>query len=131
MSADSPQTVFDTIGPETFQRFVHGFYQRVATDDILGPMYPSDDMEGAEERLRLFLQQYWGGPAEYSQQRGHPRLRMRHMPFRIDVHARDRWLDLMAASLEEIPDEELPQAERRALWDHMVRVADMLINAHP
>ncbi len=119
------------VGEETFAKMVAGFYRRVPEDDILGPMYPDDDWEGAEARLRMFLEQYWGGPQDYSIQRGHPRLRMRHNPFTIDVAARDRWLELMISSLDEIPAEELSDAHRAAIWEHMVRVADMLINEHP
>ncbi|HTM85582.1 MAG TPA: globin, partial [Mycobacterium sp.] len=70
-------------GAETFHAVVSRFYQLVAQDAILRPMYPADDMDGAEDRLRMFLEQYWGGPRTYSDQRGHPRLRMRHAPFRI------------------------------------------------
>lgn len=119
------------VGPETFSKIVSGFYRRVPDDDILGPMYPAEDMDGAEDRLRMFLEQYWGGPQDYSQQRGHPRLRMRHVQFPIDMAARDRWLEVMAASMDEIPAEELNDAQRSAMWEHMVRVADMLINKHP
>ncbi|WP_295628936.1 globin [uncultured Corynebacterium sp.] len=116
------------VGAETFAKAVRGFYARVRTDDILGPMYPDDDWEGAERRLLMFLEQYWGGPGTYSAERGHPRLRMRHHPFTVDMAARDRWLELMALSLADIPDDELPKPHRDALWEHMVRVADMLIN---
>lgn len=116
------------VGEDTFAKVVHGFYVRVRDDDILGPMYPADDWDGAERRLRMFLEQYWGGPGTYSAERGHPRLRMRHHPFVVDPGARDRWLELMAASMAEIPDSELPTAHRDAMWEHMVRVADMLIN---
>ncbi|WP_018024432.1 globin [Corynebacterium ulceribovis] len=124
-SADS---LWAAIGPEVFDRMVAGFYQRVRVDDVLGPMYPDDDWEGAEFRLRTFLEQYWGGPRTYGELRGHPRLRMRHMPFVIDSVARQRWLDLMAASLAEISDEDLPEEYRTAVWNHMVQVADMVIN---
>lgn len=119
---------YAAVGPETFGQIVAGFYRRVADDDILGPMYPADDMAGAEDRLRMFLEQYWGGPRTYSEQRGHPRLRMRHMPFAIDSAARNRWLELMSASLAEIPADELGDAQRAAMWDHMVHVADFMVN---
>ena len=118
------------VGEDTFAKVVHGFYVRVREDDILGPMYPADDWEGAERRLRMFLEQYWGGPTTYNEERGHPRLRMRHHPFVVDMAARDRWLELMALSLEEVSDEELPKPHRDAMWEHMVRVAYMLINTH-
>lgn len=116
------------VGEETFAKIVRGFYARVPDDDILGPMYPDDDWEGAERRLRMFLEQYWGGPDTYNAERGHPRLRMRHHPFVVDMAARDRWLELMALSLADVSDDELPKPHRDAMWEHMVRVADMLIN---
>ncbi|MEJ4100919.1 globin [Corynebacterium mastitidis] len=123
-----PSNLHDALGGEVFERLVAGFYARVRTDDILGPMYPQDDWEGAQWRLRAFLEQYWGGPADYQERRGHPRLRMRHAPFPIDTAAAQRWLDLMEASLDEFTEEEIPPAYRHALWDHMNRVAAMLIN---
>ena len=85
----------------------------------------------AEERLRLFLIQYWGGPRTYSEQRGHPRLRMRHAPYPIDITAHDRWLELMGNSLAEIDEETIPPAYREMIWDHMQRVAAMMINKAP
>ena len=87
--------VYARIGEEGFARLVHAFYAQVPGDDILGPMYPADDLAGAEERLRDFLVGRFGGPPRYIQQRGHPRLRMRHMPFAIDMAARNRWVQLM------------------------------------
>ena len=123
------QTLYDAVGGDAFfHRLVEGFYTQVKEDDLIGPMYPSDDWEGAEKRLRMFLVQYWGGPRTYSQERGHPRLRMRHMPFSIGEAERDRWLEIMSAALADIPDEELPKPQRDAMWNHMVQVADMLIN---
>lgn len=122
-------TMYDAIGgEETFRAMVHGFYQRVRNDDILGPMYPDDDWEGAEDRLRWFLAQYWGGPQTFNEQRGHPALRMRHARFPVDGAAAQRWLDLMSESLDEI--EGLDPAHREAIWMHMERVAYMLINRH-
>ena len=94
--------VYGLIGEEGFTRLVAGFYRRVPTDDILAPMYPKQDFAGAEERLRGFLIQRFGGPDAYSKQRGHPRLRMRHAPFKINVRGRDRWVELMEASLAEM-----------------------------
>ncbi len=93
--------IYSLIGEEGFQRLVAGFYRRVASDDILRPMYPEEDLHGAEERLREFLIQRFGGPFRYSEKRGHPRLRMRHAPFHIDQRGRDRWIELMEASLAE------------------------------
>src|SRR5215217_3908687 len=94
--------VYSIIGEEGFTRLLAAFYQRVPTDDILGPMYKDHDLPGAQERLRNFLIQRFGGPDHYSQQRGHPRLRMRHNPFHIDQRARDRWIELMEQSLAEM-----------------------------
>jgi hemoglobin len=102
--------VYGLIGEDGFTRLVGAFYRRVATDDILLPMYPKHDLAGAEDRLRGFLIQRFGGPDIYSQQRGHPRLRMRHGPFKIDRAGRDRWVELMEAALAEaeLPAEAIP-----------------------
>src|SRR5690606_8336699 len=90
------ETFYDAVGGDaTFTRLVRRFYEGVATDPLLRPMYPEEDLTGAEERLRMFLVQYWGGPNTYSERRGHPRLRMRHMPFKVNPAARDRWLHHM------------------------------------
>src|SRR5699024_555130 len=92
----SKDTFYDAVGGEpTFVKLVNRFYREVAADEILRPMYPEEDLTGAEERLRLFLIQYWGGPTTYSQQRGHPRLRMRHVPYTIGPIERDAWLRCM------------------------------------
>jgi hemoglobin len=93
--------VYDAIGEEGFARLVRGFYRQVPNDAVLGPMYPMDDLAGAEQRLRDFLIGRFGGPQRYVEQRGHPRLRMRHMPFAIDGEARNRWVALMDRSLDE------------------------------
>ena len=101
-------TYYDAVGGEpTFRRLVAGFYRRVATDPVLRPLYPEEDLSGAEERLRLFLMQYWGGPHTYSDRRGHPALRMRHAPFAIGPAERDAWLRHMTAAVEDLdlPDE--------------------------
>ena len=88
----SPITPYEDFGGEAFfAGLVDSFYQRVARDPILRPMYPGDDLAPAQRRLQLFLEQYWGGPRTYSDQRGHPRLRMRHAPFRIGPIERDAW----------------------------------------
>lgn len=102
--------VYSVIGDEGFARLVGAFYRRVAGDEILRPMYPPEDLAGAEVRLRDFLVQRFGGPLRYSEQRGHPRLRMRHAPFAIDRRGRDRWVALMEASMAEaeLPAEVLP-----------------------
>ena len=122
-------TFYDAVGGEdTFRTIVSEFYKQVKGDDILGPMYPADDMAGAEDRLRWFLAQYWGGPETFNEKRGHPRLRMRHARFHIDEAARDRWLELMANAMETVDEETLPAEHRAAMWDHMERVAQMLVN---
>lgn len=94
-------SVFEVIGEEGFARLVSAFYRRVKGDDVIGPMYPPEDWGGAEARLRDFLVFRFGGPARYIEQRGHPRLRMRHLPFAIDDRAADRWLSHMDAALAE------------------------------
>src|SRR3954471_690498 len=99
--------VYGRIGEDGFARLVAAFYRRVPGDDLLSAMYPADDLAGAEKRLRDFLIQRFGGPQTYSQQRGHPRLRMRHAPFAVDVKARNRWVQIMEAALAEaqVPEE--------------------------
>ena len=95
------ETFYEQIGGrETIAAIVHRFYQGVATDELLRPMYPEDDLGPAEERFRMFLEQYWGGPTTYSETRGHPRLRMRHAPFGVTTAARDRWLVHFRAALD-------------------------------
>lgn len=123
------QSLFDAVGGEdTFRRLVRGFYAQVPDDDILGPMYPEEDMAGAEDRLYWFLTQYWGGPTTYQEKRGNPMLRRRHFPYTIDMAAAERWLELMEKALDEIDDETIPEAPRAAIWNHMQRVAYMMIN---
>ena len=107
-------------GREFFTDLVHNFYQRVPKDPVLSAMYPSNDFEGAEWRLRSFLEQYWGGPETYSEQRGHPRLRLRHVGFHIDGDARDRWLTLMAAA---IADQGMDARLESELWKYLVAAA--------
>jgi hemoglobin len=107
-------------GREFFTDLVHNFYQRVPKDPVLSAMYPSNDFEGAEWRLRAFLEQYWGGPETYSEQRGHPRLRLRHVGFHIDGDARDRWLTLMAAA---IADQGMDAQLESELWKYLVAAA--------
>jgi hemoglobin len=106
--------VYNQIGEEGFARLIGGFYRRVKTDDILGPLYPQQDFAGAEERLRMFLIQRFGGPGTYSAQRGHPRLRMRHAPLTVDQRARDRWIKLMEDAMAEanLPEEVIPVMRR-------------------
>lgn len=113
------------IGEDGFARLVSAFYRQVPADDILGAMYPPHDLQGAEERLRDFLVGRFGGPSRYIEQRGHPRLRMRHMPFAIDGPARHRWIQLMTRALDEAA---LPREADRVLRAFFDEVATMLIN---
>ncbi len=117
--------VYQVIGLEGFDRLTHAFYRRVAEDDLLAPMYPPNDMEGARVRLRDFLIQRFGGPSTYSDTRGHPRLRARHLPFAIDQAARDRWVILMDQALTEAA---LPEAALPALRRFFDEAATFMIN---
>ena len=112
-------------GHETFARLVAAFYAGVAADPVLRPMYPEDDLGPAAERLRLFLEQYWGGPTTYSQQRGHPRLRMRHNPYVVDADARDRWLSHMRIAVTSL---RLAPILESQLWDYLERAAWSMVN---
>jgi hemoglobin len=112
-------------GEETFSRLVARFYQLVADDPVLRPVYPSRNLDSAEEHLRLFLIQYWGGPGTYSEQRGHPRLRMRHVHFAIGEAQRDAWLRDMRIALDELG---LDEAHDAQLWDYLVMAAHSLVN---
>lgn len=117
--------IYGQIGEEGFTRLVTAFYKQVPGDDILGPMYPAEDMAGAEERLRDFLVGRFGGPPRYIEQRGHPRLRMRHMPFKLDQRARDRWVALMERALDEA---QLPKESRDLLCEFFHHMATFMIN---
>jgi hemoglobin len=122
----SADTFFAAVGGEdTFRRLVEHFYAGVAADPVLRPLYPDDELEAAADRLRMFLIQYWGGPTTYSEQRGHPRLRMRHAPFAIGSAQRDAWLGHMRAALDSLA---LPAAYDEALWDYLVRAAESMRN---
>jgi hemoglobin len=112
-------------GRATFEKLVRAFYAGVATDDLLRPMYPEADLEGAIQRLTGFLEQYWGGPGTYSEQRGHPRLRMRHQPFKVNPAARDRWLLHMRAAVDSL---ELPPLQDATLWGYLDRAAFAMVN---
>lgn len=123
--------LFQELGEHGLAALVKSFYARIPKDDILGPMYPKHDLIGAEERLRDFLIFRFGGPSRYLAQRGHPRLRMRHMPFPIDQAARDRWIELMTSAIDETIDSEaFPQlpALREPLIAFFDSVATFLIN---
>ena len=120
-------SLYDAVGGEpVFRRLVADFYAGVAQDPVLRPLYP-DDLGPAEDRLRMFLVQYWGGPTTYSEQRGHPRLRMRHVAWQVGTRERDAWLALMGDAVARL---DVPDAARAAIWDHMERAEYSLVN-HP
>jgi hemoglobin len=120
------ESFYDQVGgAETFRRLVHRFYQGVATDPLLRPLYPDPDLAAAEVRLRMFLEQYWGGPKTYSEVRGHPRLRMRHAPFAIGVAQRDAWLVHMRDAVDELS---LTPEQDAVLWMYLTTAADSLVN---
>ena len=112
-------------GAATFDRLVSVFYQGVADDEVLRPLYPEEDLGPAAERLRMFLEQYWGGPTTYSEQRGHPRLRMRHAPFRVDPLARDHWLMHMKEAVGSLG---LADDLENELWEYLQMAAHSLVN---
>ncbi|MHA7155144.1 globin [Arthrobacter sp. TMN-50] len=113
-------------GHPVFVKLVDAFYDGVANDELLRPMYPEEDLGPAKERLLMFLEQYWGGPKTYGDQRGHPRLRMRHMPFTVSPQARDHWLTHMRAALDSL---ELAPLHETTLWDYLERAAHSMVNS--
>ena len=118
---------YEQVGGEaTFHRIVERFYAEVAKDELLRPLYPEEDLGPAEERLRLFLMQYWGGPHTYSDQRGHPRLRMRHAPFKIGPAERDAWLRCMRIAVD---SEGLAPEHRDQLWEYLEMAANSTMNS--
>ncbi|AEB46833.1 MULTISPECIES: globin [Micromonospora] len=120
-------TLYDAVGGEpTFRKLVDEFYAGIASDPLLRPMYPEEDLGPAADRMRLFLMQYWGGPNTYSAQRGHPRLRMRHAPFRIGAAERDAWLRHMRRAVDSL---DLPEATATELWNYLERAAYFMVNA--
>ncbi|MEZ5244050.1 MAG: globin [Acidimicrobiales bacterium] len=128
MSEPQELSVHDVVGSDFFADLVDAFYEGVENDEVLRPMYPAD-LAGAKARLAMFLVQYWGGPTTYSEHRGHPRLRMRHMPFRIDTAARDSWLRHMRAALAATAERRgTPPVVIDAVDDYFVRSADFLRN---
>ena len=127
--ADDELPIYQLLGEPVLTAIVAGFYRRVPGDPILGPMYPPADLAGAEHRLRTFLVYRFGGPPVYLQERGHPRLRMRHMPFRVDQAARDRWMELMMASVDEQVAARKVTADHRAYLETFLGdIATFLIN---
>jgi hemoglobin len=127
---NAARSFYDEVGgATTFRTIVSRFYQLVREDEILRPLYPEDDLDGAEQRLRMFLEQYWGGPRTYSDQRGHPRLRMRHAPFKIGYLERDAWLRCMHTAVAEIDAHTLDDAHRKALLDYLEMAAQSMVNS--
>ncbi len=117
---------YDEVGGEKFfTELVSLFYAQVATDPILRPMYPDEDLQAAARRLQLFLEQYWGGPTTYGEERGHPRLRMRHAQFPINEAAKDAWMGCMMAAVENI---EIKEPERSELVQYLEMAANSLVN---
>jgi hemoglobin len=125
-------TLYDDVGgAPTFERLVHAFYEGVRGDSKLRALYPEEDLAPAERRLRMFLEQYFGGPTSYSEERGHPRLRMRHAPYPVTLDMRDRWMRHMLAALETL---DLPEQRAEEMRDYFLRAAHMLVNTddhHP
>ncbi|MGI8456707.1 MAG: globin [Propionibacteriaceae bacterium] len=122
----APGTFYERVGGHpTFVALIHRFYQGVAADPELRALYPEEDLGPAEERFRLFLEQYWGGPTTYSDERGHPRLRMRHAPFAVTPRARDLWLSHMADAVEA---SDLTPDQRTELWTYLERAAHFMVN---
>jgi hemoglobin len=124
---ENAESFYDAVGgEETFHRIIARFYAEVAKDEVLRPIYPEEDLGPAEERLRMFLVQYWGGPHTYSDRRGHPRLRMRHAPFTIGPIERDAWLRCMRVAVDEAG---LSDQHRQQLWAYLEMAANSLMNS--
>ncbi len=121
------ESFYDQVGGhQTFRKLVHEFYAGVAGDPELRTLYPEEDLGPAEERFRMFLEQYWGGPETYSQERGHPRLRMRHAPFKVTTTQRDRWLKHIMAAVDSL---DLAPANDLILRDYLDRAAHSMVNS--
>jgi hemoglobin len=119
-------TFYDEIGGgPTIRAIVARFYEGVATDEVLRPLYPEEDLGPAEDRFAMFLEQYWGGPTTYSEQRGHPRLRMRHAPFAVTTLARDHWLTHFRAALDQA---DLTPEQDAQFWDYVTHAAQFMVN---
>lgn len=127
MTEPTEQTYYDRVGGhETFVKLVREFYQGVAGDPELRALYPEEDLGPAEERLRMFLEQYWGGPRTYQELRGHPRLRMRHFPFKVTPTQAQRWLKHMNAAIDTLG---LSPMDDEMMRSYMTRAAQFMINA--
>jgi len=128
--AETPQSFYDAVGgAQTFRAIASRFYELVSADEVLRPLYPDDDLDGAEDRLRMFLEQYWGGPRTYSDQRGHPRLRMRHAPYRIGFIEHDAWLRCMHTAIASIDSVTLDDDHRRELVEYLEMAAQAMVNS--
>jgi hemoglobin len=127
VQVSSAENFYAAVGGEpTFRILVDRFYAGVADDPLLRPLYPEEDLGPAADRLRMFLVQYWGGPTDYSDQRGHPRLRLRHAPFVIGERERDAWLRHMRTAVDSL---ELTPQLRGQLWDYLERAAYFMVNS--
>jgi hemoglobin len=123
-------TFYEAVGgAETFHKLVAKFYEEVARDEILRPLYPEEDLGPAERHFRMFLEQYWGGPRTYSDERGHPRLRMRHVPFKVGPLERDAWLRCMHIAIASIDTKTLDDEHRKAFTDYVDMAAASLVNS--
>ena len=120
------QTLYDRLGEVSFAKLTRVFYEQVSQDPVLKPMYPEEDLGPAERRLRMFLEQYWGGPDTYQQERGHPRLRMRHFPFKIGPKAKQAWLDAMRKAVDSL---QLSPMDDGELWSYLDRAAHAMQNS--
>jgi hemoglobin len=123
--SETPSLYEQMGGRDTFEQLVSHFYARVAVDPVLRPMYPDEDFKGAAQRLLMFLEQYWGGPKTYSEERGHPRLRMRHAPFHISEVERDVWLTHMKSAVDEL---KMKPELKEELWNYLVMAAHSMVN---
>ncbi len=122
------KSVYELLGEEKLTRLIHAFYRGVESDPILRPLYPEADLSSAERRLRLFIIQYFGGPTTYSEERGHPRLRMRHAPFVIGQKERDAWIHHMLAALDEA---QVPGPAYQIMKEYFEKSATFMMNASP
>ena len=126
-TVSDPQNFYDEVGgAPVFDKLVARFYEQVARNEVLRPLYPEEDLGPAEVRLRMFLEQYWGGPRTYSDQRGHPRLRMRHAPFKVGPIEHDAWLACMRVAVDEAG---LDEAHRVQIWQYMTYAAASMVNS--
>jgi hemoglobin len=129
--SEAEQPLYERVdGPAFFERLVDRFYEGVMADPVLAPLYEADDLDGARHRLAMFLTQYWGGPSTYNDERGHPRLRMRHAPYSIGAIERDRWLVHMNAAVDAAASSgELAQADAIRMREYFLMAADHMINS--